>query len=56
MANHLAGIIGRAFQIQDDILDIEGTEEEWITKISDIGSLADRVDNVEETLEWKLDV
>lgn len=25
---HLAGIVGRAFQIQDDILDIEGTEEE----------------------------
>lgn len=24
----LAGIVGRAFQIQDDILDIEGTEEE----------------------------
>lgn len=25
---HLAGIVGRAFQIQDDILDVEGTEEE----------------------------
>ena len=34
----------------------EGTEEEWITKISDVGALADRVDDVEETLEWKLDM
>ena len=25
---HLAGIVGKAFQIQDDILDIEGTQEE----------------------------